>query len=77
MHNEQVFTPEWVVLMMTMRLYGTHITGKHIIDNSCGGGAFLHWVVVNYIHYFIWEDRGYYTFSTKEIENFLNFFVKT
>lgn len=72
MHNEQVFTPEWVVLMMTMKLYGTHITGKHIIDNSCGDGAFLHWVVVNYIQYFIWEDRGDRDKLKKELETYIH-----
>ena len=51
MHNEQVFTPEWVVTEMLDNLSykGENIRKKHIIDNSCGDGAILEEVVSCYI----------------------------
>lgn len=43
MHNEQVFTPSWMVNLMLNKLQysGNRVLQKHIIDNSCGKGAFL------------------------------------
>lgn len=52
MHNEQVFTPEWVVQLMLNKVGYTpreNIRDKHVIDNSCGDGAFLCEVVDRYI----------------------------
>lgn len=50
MHNEQVFTPEHVVNKMLDGIgYNSGIRKKHIIDNSCGDGAFLKCIVIRYI----------------------------
>lgn len=47
----QVFTPEYIVkIMLDLCKYnGVTILGKHIVDNSCGDGAFLREVVKRYI----------------------------
>lgn len=52
MHNEQVFTPKWVVELMLNKIGyvpSNDIHHKHIIDNSCGDGAFLVEIVDRYI----------------------------
>lgn len=52
MHNEQIFTPDWVVNMMLNKIGyipSADIHDKHIIDNSCGDGAFLVEIVDRYI----------------------------
>ena len=51
-HNEQIFTPQYIVEDILDRV-GYYIIGnntsnirkKHIIDNSCGNGAFLKVIV--------------------------------
>lgn len=56
-HNEQVFTPRYIVEDILDRV-GYNIIGnntsnirkKHIIDNSCGDGAFLKVIVERYIN---------------------------
>ena len=54
MHNEQVFTPKNVVKRMLKEIgYGVDgcdILHKHIIDNSCGDGAFLVEIVKLYLN---------------------------
>ena len=55
-HNEQIFTPQYIVEDILDRV-GYYIIGnntsnirkKHIIDNSCGNGAFLKVIVERYI----------------------------
>ena len=55
-HNEQIFTPQYIVEDILDRV-GYYIIGnntsnirkKHIIDNSCGNGAFLNVIVERYI----------------------------
>ena len=52
MHDEQIFTPDWVVNMMLNKIGyrpSADIHDKHIIDNSCGDGAFLVEIVDRYI----------------------------
>ena len=51
MHNEQVFTPKWIVdeMLDNLSYKGENIRKKHIIDNSCGDGAILEEVVSRYI----------------------------
>ena len=51
MHNEQIFTPEFITNKMLRELNygGEKIRKKHIIDNSCGNGAILKEVVRTYI----------------------------
>lgn len=46
----QVFTPEYLVENMLdyVGYIGSNIIGKHIIDNSCGDGAFLKLIVARY-----------------------------
>lgn len=51
MHNEKVFTPDRMVSLMLDEIgyYGEDILCKHIMDNSCGDGAFLVQAVQRYI----------------------------
>lgn len=53
MHNEQVFTPTHIVekILDSVGYCGNNIRKKHIIDNSCGNGAFLKEIVTIYIDY--------------------------
>lgn len=46
----QVFTPEYLVdnMLDSIGYIGSNIIGKHIIDNSCGDGAFLKRIVNRY-----------------------------
>lgn len=50
MHNEKIFTPAWMVNLMLDKVgyKGKNILNKHIIDNSCGDGAFLKEIVRRY-----------------------------
>ena len=57
----QVFTPRWVVRkILNICMYnGTGILGKHLMDNSCGDGAFLVAAVQNYCSaFFIKNSRN-------------------
>ena len=62
-HNETVFTPSYIVELMLDEIGYTPnginggIRHKHIIDNSCGDGAFLREIVKRYIEQSI--DDGY------------------
>lgn len=49
----KVFTPEWLVDSMLNDVYATpeQVLGKHVMDNSCGNGAFLRRVVFRYAHF--------------------------
>lgn len=49
-HSGQVFTPDHIVALMLdyCGYSGKGIIGKHIIDNSCGDGAFLCIIVTRY-----------------------------
>lgn len=49
-HSGQVFTPDHIVALMLdyCGYLGEEIIGKHIIDNSCGDGAFLCIIVSRY-----------------------------
>lgn len=52
MHNEQVYTPRNIVELMLNNvgyISSEDILDKHIIDNSCGKGAFLSEIVDRYI----------------------------
>ena len=46
----QVFTPQYIVeeMLNYVGYAGPSIIGKHIIDNSCGDGAFLKSAVTRY-----------------------------
>jgi len=57
----QVFTPKWIVgKILDISMYnGTGILGKHLIDNSCGDGAFLVSAVRRYCSaFFIRHDSS-------------------
>lgn len=59
MHNEQIFTPDWVANMMLNKIGyipSNDIHHKHIIDNSCGDGAFLCEIVDRFIKKGIVDD---------------------
>ncbi len=49
-HKGQVYTPDNIVRLMLdfVNYKGDEILGKHIIDNSCGNGAFLSRIVERY-----------------------------
>lgn len=54
-NSGQVFTPDfWVVKMLDLCGYcGGGILQKHVIDNSCGDGAFLCEAVSRYCEVFL------------------------
>lgn len=53
--NDKVFTPLYYVrhMLTTVGYNGTLILKKHVIDNSCGDGAFLEEIVNQYIDEFV------------------------
>ena len=55
----QVFTPKWIVRkILDMCMYnGTGILGKHLMDNSCGDGAFLTSAVRRYCSAFFIKNE--------------------
>lgn len=71
MHNEQVFTPEWMVDLMCNRLEGD-LLHKHIIDNSCGDGRFLSEIVRRYIVHFACEDNYNKDKLKRELETYIH-----
>lgn len=52
MRNEQVFTPKHVIdtIFEELEYQSDNLRQKHIIDNSCGDGAFLKEIVRKYIN---------------------------
>lgn len=48
--NGQVFTPQYIVeeMLNYIEYNGPDIIQRHIIDNSCGDGAFLKAIVTRY-----------------------------
>ena len=41
-HKGRVYTPEYIVkIILDMSHYTDNVLEKHVIDNSCGDGAFL------------------------------------
>lgn len=58
MHNEQVFTPKHVVdkILIELEYCGDNIRKHHIMDNSCGDGAFLCRVATLYINTCIMDN---------------------
>lgn len=73
MHNEQVFTPSWMVNLMLDKLQysGNGILQKHIIDNSCGKGAFLVEIVDRYCKVFF-ETYGSKNNLKHELETYIH-----
>lgn len=56
-HGGQVFTPDYLVdNILDIAGYTKDILNKHIIDNSCGDGAFLCNIVSRYISHCIIEN---------------------
>lgn len=73
MHNEQVFTPEHIVTQMLNKVGyvpSNNISNKHIIDNSCGDGAFLAEIVERYILHGVLKNKTH-----KEIRHGLETYV--
>lgn len=58
-HKGQVYTPNYIVkIILDLSGYETgNIIGKHVIDNSCGDGAFLSEIVTRY--FAECKKRGY------------------
>lgn len=74
MHNEQIFTPNDIVKNIFEELEYTdyaHIRRKHIIDNSCGDGAFLIEIVNRYIDVCISKQIDKDTISN-ELETYIH-----
>lgn len=73
MHNEQVFTPSWMVNLMLDKLqyHGSVILQKHIIDNSCGKGAFLIEIVDRYCKAHI-DTHGSIKGLKRELETYIH-----
>ena len=49
-HNGKIFTPDYLVknILDLGHYVAGNISGKHVIDNSCGDGQFLIWIVERY-----------------------------
>ena len=74
MHNEKVFTPEWMVKLMLDKVgykNPSDILLRHIIDNSCGKGAFLTEVVRRYCQFFKYNIFN----STSELKEELSTYI--
>lgn len=73
MHNEQVFTPSWMVNLMLNKLQysGNRVLQKHIIDNSCGKGAFLTEIVDRYCKAYI-DTYGNNNELKNELETYIH-----
>lgn len=58
-NNGVVYTPEYIVeIILNQSNYkGINVIKKHVIDNSCGDGAFLKQIVKRYIESFINEKN--------------------
>ncbi len=70
--NGQVFTPQYIVEEMLdySEYYGPNIIDKHVIDNSCGDGAFLKEVVTRFCN-----EASKLNISTNEIKNKLETYI--
>ena len=68
----QIFTPDFIVqsILSYCKYQGDNILKKHIIDNSCGDGAFLRAVVRKYI-----EVARYKGLSKSEIQTDLETYI--
>lgn len=73
MHNEQVFTPSKIVSDMLYHVgyKKGNIRKKHIIDNSCGDGAFLTTIVSYYITD-CWENNVGTEEIIQELETYIH-----
>lgn len=69
----QVFTPQYIVdeMLDYAEYIGPSIIGKHIIDNSCGDGAFLKSVVARYCDESIKSGRNNDSIK-RDLENFIH-----
>lgn len=72
-HSGQVFTPDFIVaLMLDFCGYkGDNILRKHIIDNSCGDGAFLCVVVCRYCMKWL-EDNEERSILKNHLETYIH-----
>lgn len=69
----QVFTPKEIVndILDVSNYNGEDILGKHIIDNSCGDGAFLTEIVDRYIQAYFNKNKKYEGIE-KELEKYIH-----
>ena len=72
-YSGQVFTPDFLVL--TMLDYASYISGniiqKHVMDNSCGDGAFLCEIVERYAADF-YKYHGNYDNLKNELQSYIH-----
>lgn len=70
--NGKVYTPQYIVndILQLSGYYGKHILKKHIIDNSCGDGAFLTEIVKKYC-----IEAKKHNLSNREISNDLSTYI--
>lgn len=71
-NNGQIFTPDYLVnnILDFAGYRGTDILKKHIIDNSCGAGAFLTQITKRYC-----EESISYGLSKEEIKRDLEYYL--
>ncbi len=71
--NGQIFTPQYLVEEMLdyAGYVGMHIIGKHVIDNSCGDGAFLKVAVFRYCEESIKQGRSLDTIKS-DLEQYVH-----
>ena len=71
-----VYTPEYIVKIILDEVgYTTgNILKKHIIDNSCGDGAFLKEILNRYLDEFFKEDQNLFSLVElkKDLENYIH-----
>ena len=61
-HHGRVYTPDWLVrtILDFGGYLGRGIVGRHVIDNSCGDGAFLREIVKRYCSQYNGDDVAYH-----------------
>ena len=69
----QVFTPQYLVdeMLDYIEYKGSAIIGKHIIDNSCGDGAFLKTIVIRYCKECLRIGKDTYTIKS-DLETYIH-----
>lgn len=70
--NGRIYTPDYIVnnILDLSEYYGNNILQKHVIDNSCGDGAFLTNIVDRYCQVAISSD-----YNLEQLSNELNIYI--
>lgn len=72
-HHGQVYTPEYLVkIILDFGGYkDKNILRKHVIDNSCGNGAFLMEIVIRYCNEFLKNNNNIVTLK-EELQTYIH-----